>query len=148
MFWDILIVLALFCVSIISIAVGSMFLDEREESGLFAFFALLFGLFLVCLLCYSVAPNRFGVGYVAENFESYTRRLTDGGAYEVITMRPTRASAKSKEDVPYQYSMKDQPGYVLLLRAIGTETYYTIRVAGEPPPERFTLVEGEPVALN
>lgn len=130
----------LLIVVMVAFALGVFFFIARmegdRESTFPAFCCFAVAMVFGSLLIVYVVPNQLGVGRVAIQSESYTRVLTEGGAYELIAHQESKAPDTSVTV------------NVLLIRQYGTERYFTIRVRGDLPPPLFTLVDGKPVTLG
>lgn len=77
-----------------------------------------------------LSPRELGYGHVPGAEEEYTKRLEVGVAYRLFS------------------STKEGECEVLLVKKEGGSDMYAIRVKGPVPPERFTLVDGKPVAIK
>ena len=126
MFWTI-ILFAVGCIGMvwaIYFAVQKSSLDNIWSSAIIALIAFGFVTFMV-------SPVDIGYGKVSEKAEPYTKRLEEGEPYQVL------ASPKDSEDLIVVVKKDSRiPGEVRV-----------IRVKGPNPPQHFTLVNGEPVAI-
>ena len=119
--------LVLFVVGIVLfvLTLVSVVIEKWPDAGT----AAIASIFVFGIAIFSVAPAELGVGVVSDEIDSLAVRLDDRGTYQTAS------------------SVKDGETYVLLVKAYGTSDFRCPRV-NELPPEIFTMVDGQPVAVE
>ncbi|MCX6786325.1 MAG: hypothetical protein NTU85_00695 [Candidatus Kaiserbacteria bacterium] len=85
----------------------------------------------LALTVFSISPNELGYGHVPQSAEEYTKRLDAGVVYRALSSHTVGVDR------------------ITLISRTGTSKFYAIRVKDTGPlPEKFTLVNGNPVALQ
>jgi hypothetical protein len=104
---------------------------KKWENGIVIYFLLTLGFGFVSI---HAAINEVGYGRVPEKAEPFAKRLNAGMSYQVLG------------------SIKDGGAEVIFVKphsgGVATTKLHALRVKeGEAPPERFTLIDGKPVAV-
>lgn len=116
----------------IVLVMAALVLVDGEPMG--AVVSGLLALVLVIILVFVIAPIELGYSRISNTPESFEKRLKVGVVYEVVaTIKPINATDDEK---------------IILVRS-WLKDYRAIYVkTSDPIPERFTLINGQPVEVK
>ena len=127
MYLNVAVLITMILMCVVLAILSAILVRKDPASGIFSGIGTVLALFVIVFI---LAPE-LGYGKVSEKAEPYTKRLEEGEPYQVL------ASAKDSEDLIVVVKKDSRiPGEVRV-----------IRVKGPNPPQHFTLVNGEPVAI-
>lgn len=116
-----------FVVGIVLLVISLACADDKEWSK--SWLTTMVACVMFGFLIFGIAPWQLGYGIVPDDAENLKERLDDKRTYQTVS------------------SIKDGDTYVLLVRIYGTSNFRAVRVT-EMPPEIFTMVHNNPIAVK